>query len=112
MFVLNNINQNLYICCLNLDLSKTCNTVGGDIFLNIKYCKFEICGKPLDLLTSYEINRYQYTNVRHFTSSKINHHAGYPRDIELARYLLYCTLMAYGCFSILTLYHLLIILAR
>ena len=64
MFVLNNINQNLYKCYLNLDLSKTCNTVDSDIFLNKKYCKFEICGKPLDLLTSYEINTLMYVTSR------------------------------------------------
>ena len=66
---INNIDQNLYTCCLFLDLSKAFDTVDHDILLDKLYRNFEIRGKPLDLLTSYLKNRYQYTNVRKFMSS-------------------------------------------
>ena len=58
---INNIDQNLYTCCLFLDLSKA---VDHEILLNKLYRNSGIRGKPLDLLTSYLKNRYQYTNVR------------------------------------------------
>ena len=66
---INNIDQNLYTCCLFLDLSKAFDTVDHDILLDKLYRNFEIRGKPLDLLTSYLNDRYQYTNVRNFISS-------------------------------------------
>ena len=66
---INNIDQNLYTCCLFLDLSRAFDTVDHDILLDKLYRNFGIRGKPLDLLTSYLKNRYQYTNVRKFMSS-------------------------------------------
>ena len=66
---INNIDQNLYTCCLFLDLSKAFDTVDHHILLDKLYRNFGIRGKPLDLLTSYLKNRYQYTIVRKFMSS-------------------------------------------
>ena len=66
---INNVDQNLYTCCLFLDLSKAFDTVDHNICLNKLYHYFGICTKPLDLLTSYLNNTYQYTNVCNFMSS-------------------------------------------
>ena len=74
---INNVDQNLYTCCLFLDLSKAFDTVDHEIFLHKLYHNFEIRGKPVDLLTSYLKSRFQYTSVRKFMSSytKVS---GYP----------------------------------
>ena len=58
--IINNVDQNLYTCCLFLDLSKTFDTVDHDTLLDKLYRNFEIRGKPLDLLTSYLKNRSIY----------------------------------------------------
>ena len=76
---INNIDQNLYTCCLFLDLSKAFDTVDHDILLDKLYRNFGIRGKPLDLLTSYLKNRYQYTNVRKFMSSYTKVSCGVPQ---------------------------------
>ena len=78
---INNIDQNLYTCCLFLDLSKAFDTVDHDILLDKLYHNFGIRGKPLDLLTSYLKNRYQYTNVRQFMSSYTKVSCGVPPGI-------------------------------
>ena len=65
---INNIDQNLYICCLFLDLIEAFDTIVHDILL-YKLChKFKIMGKPLDSLTSDLNTRYEYTNVSNFMS--------------------------------------------
>ena len=76
---INNIDQNLYKCCLFLDLSKAFDTVDHDILLDRLYRNFEIRSKPLNLLTSYLKNRYQYTNVRKFMSSYTKVSCGVPQ---------------------------------
>ena len=69
-----------------MNLSKAFDTVDHDILLDKLYRNFGIRGKPLDLLTSYLKNRYQYTNVRRFMSSYTKVSSGYPRDLALGRY--------------------------
>ena len=66
---INNIDQNLYTCGLFRELPKAFDMVDQNIFLNKLYHNFEICSKPLNLLTSYINNRYLYTNVHNFMSS-------------------------------------------
>ena len=92
---INNIDQNLYTCCLFLDLSKAFDTVDHDILLDKLYRNFGIRGKPLNLLTSYLKNRYQYTNVRKFMTYIPKYHAGYPRDLALGSYFFYYTLTTF-----------------
>ena len=46
---IDNIDQNLYTCCLFLDLLKAFDTVDHDILLNKLYRNFGIRGKPLDI---------------------------------------------------------------
>ena len=55
---INNIDQNLYTCCLFLDLSKAFDTVDYEVLLYILYRNFGVRDKPLGLLTSYLKNRY------------------------------------------------------
>ena len=76
---INSIDQNLYTCCLFLDLSKAFDTVDHDILLDKLYRNFGIRGKPLDLLTNYLKNRYQHTNVRKFMSSYTKVSCGVPQ---------------------------------
>ena len=76
---INNIDQNLYTCCLFLDLSKAFDTVDHDILLDKLYRNFGIRGKPLNLLTSYLKIRYQHTNVSKFMSLYTKVSCGVPQ---------------------------------
>ena len=62
-----------------MDLSKAFDTIDHDILLDKLYHNFGIRGKPLDLLTSYLKNRYQYANVRKFMSSYAKVSCGVPQ---------------------------------
>ena len=80
---------------LFLDLSKAVDKVDHDILLNKLYHNFEICGKCLDLLTSYLQNRYQCTYVCKIMSSYTKVLCGVPQDLALSCYFFYCTLLTF-----------------
>ena len=77
--LIRNIVQNLYSCCLFLDLSKAFDTVDHEILHNKLYQSFGVRGVPRDLIRSYLTNRYQYTNISNHLSNKIKVTCGVPQ---------------------------------
>ena len=73
--LIKNIEQNLYSCCLFLDLSKAFDTVDHKILLTKMRKNFGIRGVTLELFRSYLSDRYQYTNVMDSLSSQKRSHA-------------------------------------
>ena len=61
--LLNNIDQNVYTCCIFLDLSKAFDTVNRSILLQKLEKMYGFCGSALSLMKSYLINSYQYTKT-------------------------------------------------
>ena len=73
------INQNLYSCCVFVDLSKAFDTVDHEILLKKMYHFFGIRGKTQELFRSYLSDRYQYTKVSTSISSNSRISCGVPQ---------------------------------
>ena len=56
--ILNNIDQELYTCCIILDLSKAFDTVDHNVLLQILEKNYGLRGSALEVLRSYLHNRY------------------------------------------------------
>ena len=61
--LIQNIDQNLYSCCIFLDLFKAFDTVTHKILLNNMKSNFSIRGIALNLFACYLSNREQYTKI-------------------------------------------------
>ena len=70
--LIQNIDQNLYSCCLFIDLSKAFDTVDHNILLDKLHNHFGVRGVPNDLLKSYLTNRFQQTTILNSTSNKLS----------------------------------------
>ena len=77
--LIKNIDNNLYTCCIFLDLSKAFDTVDHKILLSKLHSNFGIRGKPLDLIESYLNDRYQYVNVLNSISECEKVNCGVPQ---------------------------------
>ena len=77
--LIKNIDEGMYSCCIFLDLSKAFDTVDHKILLWKLSNHFGIRGTPLNLLKSYLSDRYQYTNISGFFSSKLITSIGIPQ---------------------------------
>ena len=73
------IDQNLYSCCVFVDLSKAFDTVDHEILLKKMYHFFGIRGKTQELFRSYLSDRYQYTKVSTSISSNSRISCGVPQ---------------------------------
>ena len=67
--LIQSIDQNLYSCCLFIDLSKAFENVDHAILLHT--LDFGVRGVPHDLLKSYLTNRFQHTTILNSTSNKL-----------------------------------------
>ena len=65
--LIQNIDQNLYSCCIFFDLFKVFDTVDHKILLNKMKSNFGIISIALNLFASYLSNRQQYTKIRNET---------------------------------------------
>jgi len=77
--LINNIDNDLYTCCLFLDLSKAFDTVYHSILLNKLHNYFGVRGIAHDLFLSYLNNRFQYTKRANSKSSLIKVTCGVPQ---------------------------------
>ena len=77
--LINNIDKDMYTCCIFLDLSKAFDTVDHGILLwKLKYY-FGIRGSALKLIESYLSDRYQYTNISGNFSNQLKLQIGVPQ---------------------------------
>ena len=86
--LLNNIDQNVYTCCIFLDLSKAFDTVNHSILLQKLEKKIGFRGSALNLMESYLTNRYQYTKIGDSKSSQRQSDCGVPQGSSLGPLLL------------------------
>ena len=77
--IVQNIDQDLYTCCMFLDLSKAFDTVDHDVLLEKLYHSFGIRGIPHELLRSYLTDRFQCTVVANAVSSERPVRCGIPQ---------------------------------
>lgn len=77
--LINNIDNNLYSCCLFLDLSKAFDTVDHQILLYKLGKYFGIRGISNDLFASYLHNRRQYTKICKTKSVELKVTCGVPQ---------------------------------
>ena len=81
--LLSNIDNNLYTCCVFLDLTKAFDTVDHTVLLEKMKCNFGIRGISLQLLKSYLTNRHQYTKIGNCRSDLTNITCGVPQGSSL-----------------------------
>ena len=81
--IVNVMDQNLYNCCIFLDLSKAFVTVNADILVKKleRYDGFR--GRALELMKSYLTNRFQYTKISGFKSKLLPIECGVPQGSSL-----------------------------
>ena len=77
--IVQNIDHDLYTCCIFLNLSKAFDTVDHDILLEKLYHSFGIRGIPHELLRSYLTDRLQCTVVANAVSSERPVRCGIPQ---------------------------------
>ena len=76
--IIQNTNQNMYTCCLFLDLSKAFDTVDHDILLQKLYNIFSVRDTTHCLFKCYPNTRYQYVKILNSTSNPIQVTCGVP----------------------------------
>lgn len=81
--LLENIDKNLYSCCLFLDLSKAFDSVDHSLLLKKLESQFGIRGVALKLLRDYLNNRFQYTKIGNKKSKKKEIVFGVPQGSSL-----------------------------
>ena len=81
--LIQNTDQNLYSCCIFIDLSKAFDTVDHKILLNKMKSNFGIRGVALNLFASYLSNRRQYTKIRNENSNLHKITFGVPQGSSL-----------------------------
>ena len=72
--LIQNTDQNLYSCCLFMDLSKA-----FDILLDKLHNHFDVRGLPHDLLKSYLTHRFRHTTILNSTLNKLKLSCGVPQ---------------------------------
>ena len=89
--IVQNIDQDLYTCCIFLDLSKAFDTVDHDILFEKLYHSFGIRGIPHELPRSYLTDRLQCTVVANAVSSERPVRCGIPQGscLDPLLFLLY-----------------------
>ena len=73
--VIRSIDQNLYSCCLYIDLSKAFDTANLAILLDKLHNHFGVRRAPYNLLKFYLTNRFPHTAIFNSTSNR-NIHVG------------------------------------
>ena len=81
--LIQNLYNNLYNCCIFLDLSKAFDTVDHNILISKLDYYFGILGTALDLMKSYLPKRYQYVKINDSISSYQNVTCGIPQGSSL-----------------------------
>ena len=81
------LDNNLYNCCIFLDLSKAFHTVDHNILISKLDYNFGMRGTALDLMKSYLSSRYQYVKINVSISSYQNVTCGIPQGSSLGSLL-------------------------
>ena len=81
--LIQNLDNNLYNCCIFLDLSKAFDTVDHNILIWKLEYYFGIRGPALNLMKSYLSNRYQYVKIDDCMSSLQKVTCGIPQGSSL-----------------------------
>ena len=81
--LIQNLDNDLYNCCIFLDLSKAFVTADHNILISKLDYNFGIRGTALDLMKSYFSNRYQYVKINDSLSSYQSVTCGNPQGSTL-----------------------------